>query len=325
MARLLPLFLTLFIAGSLFSTPITFTPGHAFWASQAGNLYKIPSAGNYSGLTPFASLTSSGNTPISMTFKPDLTVAYVSIFNTNQILAVTPSGSVSVFATGINKPSGLVWTTDGKLLVASYQDGKVFNITAGGNFSGATSFASGLTSPRYMAQTSIGVLAVTSAVNGKVFNLGAGGNLAAAIPFASNIYYPYDIVEVNNKIYVSTSDTVNKVLDITSGGSMTGKPSWATGQKWAGLAAANGKLYGSTDHTINPGGMWDITNGGAFSSSNVWASGLPGAGTTVFEFVPALVSQGSGQQTPSVPEANSSLLLGTGLLLVWLGRTKKTA
>lgn len=323
MTRLLPVTLILFGAVSAYSTPLTFTPGDLFWASRANpvSLYEISGPGSYTGASPFAILSSTGSLPGQIAFKPDLTVAYVSIYSTNQILAVTPNGTTSVFATGITKPTGLVWSTDGRLMAASYQDGKVFDITAGGSFTSAAAYASGISNPRYMLQTDAGIL-VASYGSGKIINLGSGGNLSSATAFAHGLNSPYDIVSFNNKLYVTTVD--NKVIDITAGGNMAGKPSYATGRKWAALATWNGKLYASTDSTVTPAGIWDITSGGSFSSTAAWASNLPGAGDTLFDFVPGLPAQSgtSGGSGSPIPEANTSVLLGCGLLLLAAGRAR---
>ena len=67
-------------------------------------------------------------------------------YGSDRVLRISSSGVVDAFATGISGPTGLVLLADGRLLVVSYRDEVVIDISAGGDFTGATPFASGFSS-----------------------------------------------------------------------------------------------------------------------------------------------------------------------------------
>src|SRR5262245_22544653 len=139
------------LTSAAIQAPTEFSPGEMFRANETG-VYRIPvGGGDFSAATPFAAET--GAQYGQFAFKPDLSVAYLSTLH--GIIALAPDGTATPFATGFNFATGLLWTSDGRLLAADF-GGTVKDITAGGDAALAPVFASGLHSPRNMIETTDG-------------------------------------------------------------------------------------------------------------------------------------------------------------------------
>ena len=116
------------------TTPATFTPGSVLAADANApySLMNVTGGGNFASVAPLATLTNGSIGQIA--WSPDSSTAYVSEFSQNSVVAISATGVVSPFATGINNPTGLLLTSNQHLLVASYNTGNVYDITAGGDF-----------------------------------------------------------------------------------------------------------------------------------------------------------------------------------------------
>jgi glucose/arabinose dehydrogenase len=155
---------------------MAFTPGDVFAGSLFApyRFYNITGGGDLSAETALANL--GGATTGQVAWSRDLETAYVSVSGTGSVVAIDSSGAVSTFASGLSNPTGLILTSDDRLLVAENSTGQVTDITAGGDFTGATAFASGLSAPRNMVQLADGRILVTETGTGEVTDLGSGGN-----------------------------------------------------------------------------------------------------------------------------------------------------
>lgn len=110
----------------------TFTPGDVYVAGNQvypNRFINVTSGGNLSGATPLATIN---RCPGQIAWSADLNTAYVTEYDVDRVVAVSPSGTVTVFATGIDGPTGLLRTDDGRLLVVSFGTDRVLDISAGG-------------------------------------------------------------------------------------------------------------------------------------------------------------------------------------------------
>jgi hypothetical protein len=305
---------TLAVCASVCATPV-FHSGDILWATQQNaKLYDLASSGNQA-LTPvFANL--GGSQYGQITFSADLTAAYLTSFSTNSVFRVTADGQVSTFATGITSATGIIRTSGGQLLVGDWNDGRIYDITAGGNFAAATPWATGLTHTRNFLETATGILVVDQGA-GKIVNIGSGGNLSGVTPLAYGLNDPTDIAAYNGKLYVSGGS--NQVIDVTAGGNMAGKAAFAYGRSFFGLTIANNRLLAATDWTVDPGEIYDISAGGNFASASKWARNLPGQVDTLFETVPDAVAV----QATATPEPSAGLMLVVGVVAMSMGRFRR--
>ena len=275
----------------------TFTPTDVFWApslaetdSPVNNqqrLLKVNAGGNFLTTTPTAVLPD--RVYGQMGFKLDRTLAYLPSFFINRVLTVTPGGAVDTvtpFATGINRPTGMLVVPAGvhagKLLCSSFGQDRILDISAGGDFTGAPSFATGTPSARNILQLMDGTLLV-AASNG-VRNITAGG---ASTSYASG-FSGRDLVQTaQGTIYVTTSTGI--VLNITGGGNFSAAPAFANGRVFIGLAInETGQLLASvSDNVTTLSAIYNITAGGDFSAAAAFATNLPGESETLLDTVPA--------------------------------------
>jgi uncharacterized protein (TIGR03437 family) len=96
---------------------------------------------------------------------------YVTDSYYNQVLRVTPSGTISVFAGEFNNPAGLAFDRAGNLLVADTGNNRIRRITPAG---AASTFAS-LTGPEYLAFDANGSLLVSQTAQHTIRRIAADG------------------------------------------------------------------------------------------------------------------------------------------------------
>lgn len=273
----------------------TFTPGDVYWAA-GGSMLEVSGGGDLSSTPVFASTGFDGQGQIA--WSADLSTAYVTNFEYDTIDAVSSTGGVASFATGVEKPTGILRTTDGRLL-ASTRDEGIFDVTSGGSFTGASPFATGLGITRNLLQLDDGrILAATSA---GVFDVTGGGSFGTATPFAVSDAGLRDLVQdASGRLYASEdgSPSGRSILDITGGGDFSTTTPFATGQHFSALTVtSDGRLLAGANGTTS---LFDVTAGGDFSSATPWATNLPTNSFLTLDTVP-------------VPEPSTALLFGLGL------------
>ena len=261
---------------------VAFTPGDVYaWTANSTGVFNITAGGNFSAAVPFAVTPGYKGQFGQIAWKGDLTVMYLSDYSQNTVLAVTPTGVVSVFATGLTNPAGLAWTPAGRLLVAeSGTAGRVKDITAGGNFSAAPNFATGLpTYIRNMVVTPAGKVLVASEGTTAIYDITAGGAITAANIVANTptSHNSLAVDALGRTLATSNGSTATQGLyDISAGGTQT-VPTLGTGYLLGVTRGPVGKVlvsvYNSATSTAN---VYDITAGGAALSAPVFASGFPG-------------------------------------------------
>jgi hypothetical protein len=282
-----------------------FDPGEIYWApgdciSTCG-LFDVTAGGDLQTASPLALIQ---RTPGQIAWDENL-LAYVTQFDSDEVVRIDASGAVVLFATGIDGATGLLLASDGRMLAVSYNDDVVYDITGGGNFSEATPFAVGFMNPRNLLELATGEILLADQSRHAVYDISGGGDFASATPFASWVpsSSPYDLVQdAAGRIFASTDDGV---FDITGGGDFAAAAPHATGRSFVGLAVdAHGRLLASD---LDSGDVFDITAPGDYAGAAPFASRLDGFGDSALDRVPSPPSQ----PPPTIPGLGH---IGGGLL-----------
>jgi hypothetical protein len=257
-----------------------FAPGDVFYVAN-NKVLKITSGGNFAAASALATIPSLSNGQIA--FDADRSAAYVSLFNTGQVLRVAPDGTTTTFATGVSQPTGLLRLKDGRLLAVSF-GGTVFDITAGGAITSANQFATGVGLARDLLQTSDGRILLAGQGAGKVFDITAGGNFSASPGFATGLGQGLaDLVQDSTGRIFASQFSGQKIVNVTSGGDFSAATPFATGQAFMGLTVdGSGRLLASVMSGV--GGtatVYDVSAGGIITASAAFASGVPGGESNV--------------------------------------------
>ena len=132
-----------------------------------------------------------------------------SYFN-GTIIAITPGGVQSIFASGLVTPEGMAFNSDGDLFVAEFRAangnyGTIVKITPSGVQS---IFATGLNSPISLAFNSTGDLFVNSYSSGTIVKITPGGVQST---FDSGLYYPQGMAfNSTGDLFVTSSSSIYK-------------------------------------------------------------------------------------------------------------------
>jgi len=169
---------------------------------------------------------------------------------------------VELFATGLNNPTHMEWTLDGRLLVSEHTAGQVKDITQGGDMRNVKPFASGLQGPTSILPLKDGRILISQTWSGEVAEISRGGDISKYEPFADGLSTPYSLActyrkDASERITISERFGLfrTQITDITKGGgrdnfrpyvqnlpSMVGAPGltpievWP--EKWEDFAAA---------------------------------------------------------------------------------------
>jgi hypothetical protein len=153
--------------------------------------------------------------PGQIAWSGDGGAAYVSQFDLDSIVRVADSGTVTTFATGVDGPTGLLFTKGGRLLVVSYRDRAVYEADAGGDLSDAPVFADGFGGPRNLVQLDSGE---------KITN---GGDVSGDSPHATEQQFMGLAVDGSGRMLASDFYS-GDVFDITASGDHSGAEPFAT-------------------------------------------------------------------------------------------------
>jgi hypothetical protein len=285
------------------------TPGEVYWvpgfSCSSCGMFEVSGGGDQQGASPFAATERS---PGQLAWASSPVAAYLTQFDSDAVVLVDADGAVTSFATGIPGPTGIVATSAGGLLAASFWDGAVYEISAGGDFAAAQAFASGFGGPRNLLELANGEILLADQSRRAVYEISNGGDFSQADPFASGFPSgPLDLVRDGaGRIFASTD---SGVFEILADGSVTAH---ATGRAFAGLAIdAEQRLLASD---LDSGAVFEITTAGDYSGASPFAWNLDGLGDSALDTVPGT--------TPSPPGAVPSLSGGAvGLLAGLLAAT----
>jgi hypothetical protein len=134
---------------------------------------------------------------------------YVYVSNTGAgiITRIDPSGSASIFASGLNSPEGLAFDSIGNLYVANSGDGTISKINSAGNVS---IFASGLNSPAALTFDPSGNMYVANPGNQTISKINSSGNASV---FVTGMHFgdgPYLAADNAGNIYANTFTAVER-------------------------------------------------------------------------------------------------------------------
>jgi NHL repeat len=121
----------------------------------------------------------------------------------NEILQITPAGAVSVFASQIPRPVGLITDGQGTVFVSNYScPGTVTKVTS----TGSSVFATGLCMPDGLALGPNGDLFVGDRGTNRVMRVPANGGQATV--FATGFFNPMDVeFDRSGQLFVTNYDT----------------------------------------------------------------------------------------------------------------------
>ena len=224
----------------------------------------------------------------------DRQLMYVASLGGDKVVTVSPAGTVANYATGVDGAISVLITRDGHILVGTFDDGEIYDITGGGDFSDATPLVTGIDHPSAMVQLVDGrVLVISGSGRSVVYDIDypTGGEITAANEYATGLPNPVDIVQApDGHIYVALA--LKQVFRITGGGSFASAAAFATiaedsSHNFRALVARrDGTLLALTQGAGNVIKIYDITAGGEIASdAPAWATGI--ASSQAFEMVPA--------------------------------------
>jgi hypothetical protein len=244
----------------------TFNVGDVFARSSTGDIWNITAGGSYTAAAPFADIGFAGTGGLA--FAADRSMMYVSNRDLNEVFAVTPTGVVSTFATGLAMPFGLLRAADGRLLVAELSTGEVTDITAGGNFPDAPAFATGLTMPANLAQTADGRIFVTESTAGEISDITAGGAIGTSAVFTAGLPNAYALHAAASGSGLIASDLISStVYTISATGAAT---PYGTGRPVYSLDdAPDGHLLAAVSNTSR---VYDISTPGGLTIAPEFAT-----------------------------------------------------
>lgn len=133
---------------------------------------------------------------------------------------------VTLHATNLNNPSHMEWTHDGRLLVAERTNGRLVDVTKGGDFGGLSDddervFAHDLEGPSSMAMLPDGRILVNECWAGRIVDVTDGGDASGAEAYATDLDGPYSILyhDAEDRVYttVSPNSRHSRVIDVTGG------------------------------------------------------------------------------------------------------------
>lgn len=137
---------------------------------------------------------------------------------------------VTLHATNLNNPSHMEWTHDGRLLATERTNGRIVDVTDGGDFGGLGAddervFASGLEGPSSMAMLPDGRILANECWEGRIRDITGGGEFSGVADetvFASDLDGPYSIVyhDATDAVYTTVNPgegRSSRIIDVTGG------------------------------------------------------------------------------------------------------------
>jgi hypothetical protein len=260
-----------------------FQPGDVYWAPGTCDSPPCYSFRVDAGVGTTAPFVAIDPAPGQFAWAPNLSAVYATQFGADTILRISSAGAVSVHASGINDPTGLLMTSGGTLLAVSFGDGAVYDATAGGDLAGASAFATGFLTPRNLLERSNGDILLVDQNRLAVYEISGGGDFSVATPFADGFSTgAYDVVEGDSgNLYLATHPGV---FEITSGGNFSSALPHAWGRRFIGLSVDGvGRLLGTE---LDTGAVFDISGGGDYTAVAPAVNVAGGLGDSALDTVP---------------------------------------
>lgn len=266
-----------------------FAMNDLYYASNTnGSIYNISGGGDLSGRTAFT--TGAGASLGQLAWSSDLSTMYSTNFSNNRVWSVSSTGAAAVLA-NIANPTGLIRTRDNRLLVASFLNDAVYDIT---NPASITTFATGVANARNMAQLPNGKILVVGWSDSNsapvVYDVTSGGTASVWATLPGNGVNAGDIDYTSTgRVFVSTGSGGRTVYELTATGSLASATPFATfgGNLTAFALAIDRRTDQILAASLSTNYVLDITSGGTFTeSSPKWAFNVPATNDMAIDFVP---------------------------------------
>ncbi|MBX2801010.1 MAG: GlyGly-CTERM sorting domain-containing protein [Myxococcales bacterium] len=258
--------------------PATFSPGDVYYGGANSEIVRVVEGDTHPILVQLDTYSAG-----QIAFSPDLTTLYFTVYNPGQVVAVEPDGTFTTVATGLDTPTGLLVTQQGRMLVSSFKAGQILDVTKGGDQTYTKPLTTGLKGPRSLVQLPTGEVLVADQILDGVYDVGYpdGGvaELFAEVELVRHLAH-------DGKVLYAVSEGF--VFDITAGGIFQPREALSFGQPFFSLTV-DGKgrlLSGELTGTV----LWDVTAGGDFDEATPFATGLP-LGETLLATVPQAVPE----------------------------------
>jgi DNA-binding beta-propeller fold protein YncE len=159
--------------------------GNLFVACESGGfIYEIKPDKNVS--IPFDnSLLANGIGGLAFDGNGNLFAAIQGKGKPGDIVEITPTGSTSIFASGLPNPQGLAFDASGNLYVTTFQNNTILKITPSGSVS---TFATGLDVPLGLAFDMSGNLYAANQFNSMISKISPSGNVATFASVPSGVF-----------------------------------------------------------------------------------------------------------------------------------------
>jgi autotransporter-associated beta strand protein len=217
------------------------------------------------------------NTTLTVNLAQDL---FEADFGSGNIYEFTPGGMQTTFASGLNKPAGLVFNSAGILFEADAGSGNIYEFTSGGTQS---TFATGLGVSMGAAFNSAGVLFVSGFGSGNIYEFTSGGTQST---FAAGLSQPMGAA-FNSAGVLFVSDYGSGIIYAFTNGV---KGIFASGlNKPAGLAFNDAGVLFVSDY--GSGNIYEFTPRGV---QTTFASGLANPAGLAFNSAGVLFEADAG-------------------------------
>src|SRR4030095_9127234 len=137
--------------------------------------------------------------------------------------------------------------------------GRVFDITAGGDFGANPGFASGLSGPLDLVQNAVGHVFVSEGSASQVTDITAGGDFTGVAPFASGRQFAGLAIDGEGRLLANTV-VGSSAYDLTAGGHFNRAAPWAFNLPFAETAFDTVPPRGCGDGTLDPDEQCDDGN-----------------------------------------------------------------
>ncbi len=258
----------------------TFQPGDVFLIDGSAAIYNISDGGDFSAAVPLATFASTtGVLWGEMCFSTDRTMMYVPAFSMGTVYTVTSSGTVTPFATGLTNPVEVECLPNGTILAQEYDNGRVVDITGGGDFAAGSGFITHTDAMRGLTLASNGDLLVGAYYDGEV-RIGTAGGVFSTLPLLGSVPFPLILQSVNEglggAILVGTGGNGGDIYDLQTGSPVV----FAYGRDFVNSATSlEAEAVYATDTATDQ--VFDITSGGDFSAASPFAWGFVSVDTAI--------------------------------------------
>ena len=162
---------------------------------------------------------------------PGRTLTGLAVLVTAALVALAPpvgaqTDDPDVFGSGLSGPIGFAQLTDGTVLVAEFDSGRISAYPPGGG--ARTDFATGLLSPYGLTQLADGRVLVAENGNGRVSAFPAAGGTANRTDFATGLLNPSDVTQLTDG-RVLVSERRNRISAFPAAGGTANRTDFATG------------------------------------------------------------------------------------------------